>query len=152
MAIVFVQGQVAIGDPAPNGPNATSNDKDVHTKVVKLTSANYTTVGASNLVAVLPADATILNMSLWVKTQLSGGSISAATISVGSASAGTQYVNANAAGFGAVGVRTGLSPINGIMQNYALPLGPDLQIYVTGTATTGNPTGGEQYLEITYVR
>jgi hypothetical protein len=139
-------------DPNSAGPFNTFQDKTPKVRVFKLTNANYTTGGTTALVGVLPADASILSMSLWTKTVLSGNSVSAATISVGSASSGTQFVNANAAGFAASGVKTALSPITGIMQPYALPPGNDIQLWVTGTATTGNPTAGEQYLEVTYVR
>lgn len=152
MAINFVQGQVAVGDPSPGGPNSTSNDKDVHVKVVKLTSANFTTGGTNTLVAVLPADSTILNFRVWVRTQLTGGSISAATLSLGSASGGTQFVNASTLAFGAAGANTVIPSVSGIMQNYAIPLGADINIWAAGTATTGNPTGGELYVTIEYVR
>lgn len=152
MAINFVQGQVAVGDPNPSGPSANSNDKDIHTKVVKLTSANFTTTNVDTLVAVLAADATILGMRVWVKTQLAGGSISAATLSVGSTSGGTDFVNASTLAFGTAGAYTVVPVISAIVQNYALPLGPDIRLFVRGTATTGNPTSGELYLIIEYVR
>jgi len=152
MAINFVPGLVAVGDPNPGGPSATSNNKDVHVKVVKLTSANFTTANTDTLVAVLPADSTILSFRLWVKTQLTGGSISAATLALGNASGGAQFMAANSAAFGAAGVSTWLTPILAIMQNYAVPLGADIPIWARGTATTGNPTGGELYLTIEYVR
>ena len=67
MAIQFVPGQVAVSDPNAAYPNPTaiSNIKDVVVKVVKLTSANFTVTTATNtLVAVLPADATILEYAL----------------------------------------------------------------------------------------
>lgn len=151
MAIIFVPGQVAIGDPSPTGPTANSNTKDVQTKVVKLTSANFSTGGTNTQVAVLPADSSITGMRLWVKTQLAGGSISAATFSVGTASAGTQFVSAITA-FAAAGTYTMVSPITGIVQNYNIPYGQDIQVWVNGTATTGNPTSGEIYLIVEYVR
>lgn len=150
MAIQFVAGQVAVSDPSPIGPTALSNIKDVLTKVVKLTSANFSTGGTNTLVAVLPADASILGMTLQVNTQLSGGSISAAAIDIGSASGGAQYVSA-ASAFGAAGTNTLLNKLGGV-DNYQLPLNGDKQIYVKGTATTGNPTAGEMYLIVTYVR
>ena len=153
MSINFVQGQVAVSDPAAGtGPNATSNIKDVLVKVVKLTSANFQVTTAINtMVAVLPAQATVLDMKLWVKTQLAGGSISAATLALGTASGGAQWMAANAAAFGAAGVNTTLSPILGIMQNYNIPLGGDSQVWAAGLATTGTPTSGEMYLSIYYV-
>ena len=152
MAINFVQGQVATSDPNPGGPSAISNDKDVHVKVVKLTSANFTTTNVDTLVAVLPAGATILSFRLWVKTQLAGGSVSAATLALGSASGGAQFMAANAAAFGTAGVATWLTPVIGIMQNYNIPYGADVQIWARGVATTGNPTSGEMYLTVEYVR
>lgn len=152
MAIVFVPGQVAQGDPNPGGPSATSNVKDKRVKVIKLTSANFTTTNVDVLGAVLPADATIISFDFWVRTQLAGGGITAATISVGTAAGGTQYINANAAAFGVAGTSSSLSPVTNIMQNYAVPWGSDLAIWVRGNASTGNPTSGEMYLTINYVR
>lgn len=152
MAIQFVPGQVAVGDPSPVGPTALSGPaKDVQCKVVKLSSANFGLSAVNTLVAALPADATILEMFLWVKTQLSGGGITAATINIGTSSGGTQFASAFSA-FGAAGVYTQVSPINGIMQPYQIPQGSDVQIFVGGTATTGAPTAGEMYLTIKYVR
>jgi len=146
MALIFT-------DPNSSGPFADFQVKNTQTKVFKLTNANFSTSGVNTLVGALPADASILNMALWVKTQLAGGSVSAATISVGSASAGTQFINANTAAFNTAGVRTSLSPITGIMQAYNIPYTTgDIQVWVNGTATTGNPTSGEMYLEISYVR
>ena len=81
-------------------------------------------------------------MTLWVKTQLAGGGITAATVNVGTSSGGTQFVSAFNS-FGTAGAFSVVSPITGIMQNYQVPLGSDIQIYVGGTATTGNPTSGE---------
>lgn len=153
MAINFVQGLVAVGDPSPTGPTTSSNIKDVNVKVVKLTSANYAiTTSVKTLVAMLPADATIIDMKLWVKTQLAGASISAATLALGTTSGGAELMAANSAAFGAAGVNTVLTPIIGIMQNYAIPLGADIPVYASGLATTGTPTSGEQYLSIYYVR
>ena len=151
MAINFVQGQVAVSDPNPGGPSATSNYKDLGVKVVKLTSANFTTTNVDTLVAVLPADSSILSIRLWTKTQLAGGGITAATVSLGTSSGGTQFVNAVTA-FATAGTYTVVSPITGIVQNYNIPYGSDIQIFARGTATTGNPTSGEMYLIIEYVR
>lgn len=145
MALIFT-------DPNPAGPFPDFGIKAPQTKVFKLTNANFSTSGVNTLVGVLPADASILNMTVWVKTQLAGNSISAATISVGPTSGATNYVNANAAAFAANGVRTPLSPINGIMQSYGVPYLQDLQLWVNGTSTTGTPTSGELYLEVTFVR
>jgi hypothetical protein len=152
MAIQFVPGQVAVGDPSPGGPSAASNVKNKICKVVKLSSANFTTGGANNLVAVLPADATILGFDVWVRTQLTGGSISAATMAIGSASGGAQFHAASALAFGTAGAFTVMPTPLGIFQNYNIPNGPDIQVWVSGVASTGNPTGGELYLVIHYAR
>lgn len=151
MAINFVQGQVAVGDPNPGGPSATSNDKDVHVKVVKLTSANFGTTAVNTLVAVLPADSTILSIDKVVKTQLAGGGITAATVNIGSSSGGTQFASAYSV-FDAAGVNAMVTPLTGTIQNYSLPPGADIPVWVGGTATTGAPTSGEIYLAINYVR
>ena len=153
MAILVTQGQVAVSDPAAGtGPSTTSNIKDIVVKAIKLTSANFTTGGTNTMVARLPADASIISLKFWVKTQLAGGSISAATVSIGSASAGTQFVNASALAFGTAGTYTTMPAVTGIFQNYNIPYGNDIDIWVNGTATTGNPTSGEMYLAIEYVR
>lgn len=151
MAINFVQGQVAVGDPNPNGPSVISNIKDVVVKVVKLTSANFSTTAINTLVAALPADSTILKFEYWNKTKLAGNSISAAALSLGSTSGGTEFVSAYDV-FTTVGTTATLSPVTGIMQNYGLPLGSDIPVWAKGLATTGIPTSGEIYVAIYYVR
>lgn len=152
MAINFVQGQVAVSDPNPGGPSALSNTKSPVVSVVKLTSANFSTTNTDTLVAILPADSTILGFRLWVKTKLAGGSISAATLAVGSDSGGAQFLAASALAFGTANTYSVFPAQLAIMQNYAVPLGADIAVYVRGVATTGNPTSGEMYLIIEYVR
>lgn len=152
MAIQFVPGQVAVGDNSPVGPTVLSGPvKDVQTKVVKLSSANFGTSAVNTLVAALPADATILEMKLWVKTQLAGGGITAATVNIGTSSGGTQFASAFNS-FGTAGAMSQVTPITNIVQNYQVPLTGDIPIFVGGTATTGNPTSGELYLMVYYVR
>lgn len=140
------------GDPNPAGPFATYQAKDTQSKAVKLTNANFSTAGVNTLVAAMPADATIIGFTYWNKTILSGGGITAGTITVGTSSGGTQFSVANAAPFTASGSYGILSPVTGIFQAYNPPYGADIQIWVNGTATTGNPTAGEFYLLINYVR
>lgn len=151
MAILLNGGQVAQSDPNPGGPSATSNVKDVQCKVVRLTSANFGTSAVNTLVAVLPADATILNMQLLVKTQLAGGGITAATVNLGTSSGGTQFASAVNA-FGTAGANADVATLANVMQLYQVPLGADIQIYAGGTATTGAPTSGELFLTIYFVR
>jgi len=152
MSIQFVPGQVAVGDPSPTGPSALSGpSKDVECKVVKLSGANFTTGTTNTLIAVLPADSTIIGINHWVKTQLAGNGITAATLNIGTSSGGTQITSAFNS-FGTAGAFAPVTPITGIVQNYQIPLGADIQIFAGGTATTGNPTSGEIYLVIQYVR
>lgn len=151
MTFQVLNGQVAISDPNPGGPSALSNVHQEQNKIVRLTSANFSTAGVNTLVAKLPPDSTITSMALWVKTQLSGGSISAATISVGLTSAGTDFISAISA-FAASSVRVTLTPISGIYELYNIPWGNDILIWVNGTSTTGTPTAGEMYLQINYTR
>lgn len=152
MAFQFVPGQVAVGDPSPTGPTVLSGPaKDVDVKVIKLSSANFATVAVNTLVAQLPADATILGLRTWVKTVLSGNGITLPTISLGSASAGTQFTSALAI-TNTVGTYAVASPVTGIIQNYQIPQGNDIQLWVSGSCSTGNPTAGEIYLIVEYCR
>jgi hypothetical protein len=154
MAINFLQGQVATSDPTvgQGGPFASSNIKDLVIKAVKLTSANFATGNVDTLVAVLPADATITSFRFWVKTPLTGNSISAATVSIGTTSGGADLHAASSLAFGSAGTYTVMPTPLGIMQNYNIPQGPDIRVYVRGTSATGTPTAGEMYLIIEYVR
>lgn len=146
MALIFT-------DPNTSGPFADFQCKNSQTKVFKLTNVNFGTTAVNSLVGALAADASILSMTIWTKTQLAGGSITAATISVGSSSGGTQFVNANTAAYATAGSRTSLTPITNIMQPYNVPYNTgDIQIWVSGVATGGVPTSGEMYLEVSFVR
>lgn len=138
------------GDPNTAGPFSTFQIKQEEIIAVKLTFADFTTGPASRKVAMLPADVSIVSMSYWNKTKLAGNSITTATLSVGTSSAGTQFVNAQDV-FTTVGTRIALSPIAGILQPYAIPLGGEIAIYATGTVDA-NPTSGEIYLIISFVR
>lgn len=151
MAINFVQGQVATGDPTPGGPNANSNDKDIHVKVFKLTSANFTTGGVNTLLGVFPADSTFLSVDYYTKTALSGNGVTSPTLSLGSASAGTQFTTTTAL-TNTSGTHARISGVSGFMQNYAVPLGGDIQLWGAGACSTGNPTAGEIYVYVSYVR
>ncbi len=133
-------------------PTATSNDKDVHQKTVRLTFADFVTGGTASVKAVLSADSTILDIKYWKKTAFSGNGITAATLSIGIPGAATQFVNALDVNTPAAGTLALVTPVTNIMQPYGLPLGPDISLLFTGTATTGNPTAGELYVTITYVR
>lgn len=156
MAIQFVPGQVAVGDPSPTGPSALSGPaKDVQVKVFKLSSANFSTSRIDTLVGVLPADSTILTIHTYVKTQLAGGGITSATLRFGTTSAGTDICGDSSNAYdiaGAIRLMNNGGLNGGIMQNYAIPLGQDIKLYAGGGCAGGNPTSGEQYIIVTYVR
>lgn len=142
MAIIF---------PDQN-PTATSNVKHEVVKVIRLQAADFATTGAASVKAVLPADATITGIEYWKRTQLSGGGITAATLSIGIPGTATNFVNALDILTPAAGAMALITPVTNIMQAYGLPLGSDIQLLFTGTATTGNPTAGEIIINVRYVR
>lgn len=133
-----------------NRVTATSNIKTVKVKSVRLTFSDVVTGGTASVKAVLPASASILDFRFWKKTQLSGGSISAATLSIGVPGSATSFVNAADILTPAAGAQSSLSSTT-THQNYQVPLGGDISLLFTGTATTGNPTAGEFYVDIYYV-
>ena len=152
MALQFLPGQVAVSDPYPNAPTVLSGPvKDLQCKVVRLTSANFTTGGTNTLVAVLPADASITAIKFWVKTALSGNGVTSPTASIGATSGGTDYTNALAI-TNTTGTYATASSVTGILQAYQVPWSGDNNIWFKGSCSTGNPTAGEIYLIIEYFR
>lgn len=145
MALIF-------SDPNTAGPFATFGVKDMVIKVVKLTYADFTTGGTASVKAALPADASIIELSYWKKTAFSGNSVSAVTLSIGTPSSATYFTNAIDVHTPAAGNSGHLNPATNIMQPYQIPLTGDIQLQFTGTATTGNPTAGEIYIKVVYVR
>lgn len=152
MAYQFLTGQVAVSDPSPVGPTPLSGPpKDLQLKLVRLTSANFSTTGTNALVAMLPADASIIGFRVWTKTALTGNSVSAPTMGLGLTSGGTDFTSAvaitNTSGTYAV-----TTPVSNIAQAYNIPYGQDIPIWFRGGCSTGNPTAGELFLVIEYVR
>ena len=138
------------GDPNTAGPFATFQIKDVVCKAIKLTAANFTTAGVNSYVASLPADSTILGFDTWVKTALDN-TATAPLLSIGTASAGTQFASAVAI-TNTAGTNAKLSPVTGIFQAYNPPYTTDIPIWVRGICSTANPVNAEIYLLIYYVR
>lgn len=133
-------------------PTATNMDKVAHRKVVRLLAADFTTGGTASVKAVLPADASIVSIGFWKRTQFTGGGVTAMTLSVGITGTPTYFVSAYDVLTPALGTSVDMTPISNILQATALPLGPDISMLFTGTATTGNPTAGEIDLAIVYTR
>lgn len=134
-----------------NRITATSNDKSVHVKSVRLQASDFTTTGSAFVEAVLPAQSTILGFNFWKRTQLSGGGITAATLSIGIPGSPTSFVNAFDALTPAAGVQSMLTHQGSHQQHDPGNL-TDISLLFTGTATTGNPTAGEIYVDIVYAQ
>jgi hypothetical protein len=144
MALIF-------SDPNTSGPFSTFQVKERHTKVFKLTYANFTTGNTDALIGRLPADASIVQVTTWLKTAFAGNSVASPVLSLGSASGGTQFSSAVAL-TNTVGTYALHSPVTGIMQEYAIPLGGEINLYARGGCSTGNPTSGELMVMVDYVR
>jgi len=144
MAFNFVDTNAA-------APFYDAQDKVLHTRAYKVTTANFSTTGVNTLIGILPNDASITGISLWNKTEVSGSGLTGATISIGKTSGGTDFINAYNVEV-ASGTKVGLSPITNILQPYVLPFGPNIQLWLNGTTTGANPTAGELYLIVDYVR
>jgi hypothetical protein len=132
-----------------NRVTATSNNKSIHVKSVKLTFADVVTGGTASVKAVLPAQSTILGFVFWKKTQLSGNGITAATLSIGIPGSATSFVNAADILTPTAGATSWLSSTT-THQNYDPDIRTDISLLFTGTATTGNPTAGEFYVDVYY--
>ena len=144
MALIFT-------DPNSAGPFSTFQVKDVVTKVFKLTFANFTTTNTDTLIGRLPADASILLVTTWLKTAFAGNSVSSPVLSLGSTSGGTQFSSAVAL-TNTINTYATHTPIAGIMQEYQVPLGGEINLYARGGCSSGNPTSGELYIMVQYVR
>lgn len=140
-----------LDNPNSSGPFSTWQIKDPMVKVIKLTHANFTTGNTDALVARLPADASILQVQTWVRTALTGNSVASPTVALGTASGGTQIAAAFSV-TNTAGVMQTVSPATGILQVYAPPYTSEIDVYVRGGCSTGNPTAGEIDLVIWYVR
>jgi len=141
MAVIYPDSQVT----------ATSNIKEVKVKSIRLLNTDFVTGGTASVKAVLPSYASIMAFGVWTKTKLSGGSVSAATLSIGVSGAATQFVNALDALTPNSGAFAFAAAVTNTHQAYAAPAGGDISLLFTGTATTGNPTAGEIYVDIYYV-
>ena len=144
MAIIFT-------DPNTAGPFTTFQVKNVATRVFKLTFANFTTGNTDTLMGRLPADSSIIKVATWLKTAFAGNGVTLPVIGLGATSGGTEFSSAVAL-TNTTGTYALHTPMTGIMQEYQIPLGGDINLYARGGCSTGNPTTGEIYVVVKYVR
>ena len=137
--------------PTPTNPVA----KDLQVKAVKLTSADFTTGGTASVKAYLPADASLVGIRYWTKTTFSGNGVTVVSLQIGVTGTVNKYLSATTLSLtgGVAGTATAITASTGAYQEYdpTAPAG-DIPLLFTGTATTGNPTAGEAYVLIEYVR
>jgi hypothetical protein len=131
-----------------NRVTATSNSAVMKLKSVRFAANEVTTGGANSVKAVIPPAATLIGFRFWKRTQLTGGGITAATLSIGVPGNPTAYVNAADILTPAAGVTVFL--ISTTTHNSYEPNAGDISLLFTGTATTGNPTAGEFFVDILY--
>jgi hypothetical protein len=136
--------QSLAGAPTVISPPA----KRIIVKAVKLTSADFTTGGTASVKALLPMDASIVGFRFWTKTTFAGNSVSALSLQIGVTGTVAKYVAASTVAL--TGPSTMVFP-TGAFQDLGAETG-DQALLFTGTATTGNPTSGEAYVLIEYVR
>ena len=138
-------------DPNAAGPFTTFQIKDIVCKAIKLDFAKFATTNVDTYAAALPADATILEIKTWVRTALSGGGVTAPTLTFGTTSGGADLAAAFSV-TNTAGTLQSVSPAVGIMQQYNPPFTQDIKVYIRGGCSTGNPTAGEVDVLIYYVR
>lgn len=136
--------------PSPTNPIV----KDLHMKAVKLTFADFTTGGTASVKAYVPADASIVGFEQWTKTTFAGNGVTVVSLQIGITGTVAKYLAASTialTGPSIVAVPGGVQ--NNLYAEYD-PTAPggDIPLLFTGTATTGNPTSGEAYILIKYVR
>jgi hypothetical protein len=135
-------------DPTATTPTSVKKE----TKLIRLTSADFLTGGKAAVKAVIPANSTITSINYWKKAAFSGGGVTAVTLSIGITGTPAKYVSAFDVNTPVAGTRASFTPITNIFENYDNINRTDVSLLFTGTATTGNPTAGELYVEIDYIR
>jgi hypothetical protein len=125
--------------------------KQEYLKIVKCTFADFKTGGQTSTKEILPSDATIIRIDYWKKTAFSGNGVTAVSLNIVQANTGVSFVSA-------LDVHTpvansiGSAPLTNAYQAHDPQVKPDIPLNFVGTATTGNPTAGEIYFVIRYVR
>lgn len=142
-------------NPGPNGPTPTSPaSKEISVKAVKLTFADFTTGGTASVKAYLPCDASIVGFRHWTKTTYAGNGVTVVSLQIGVTGTVNKFLSATTLSLtgGTAGVATAITAGTGAFQECDPTAPVDVALLFTGTATTGNPTSGESYVLIEYVR
>jgi hypothetical protein len=125
--------------------------KQEYIKIVKCTFADFKTGGQTSTKEILPSDASIIRIDYWKKTAFSGGGVTAVSLNIVQANTGVSFVSALDVHTPAAGA-VGSAPLANAYQAREAGQLPDIPLNFVGTATTGNPTAGEIYFVIRYVR
>lgn len=144
---------IILKDPNPAGPFAGFQQKDLRCKVFDAPFGNFTTTNTNTFLGAIPATASIVSISVFCKTALTGNSVSAPTFLFGTASGGQQITSTALSATNTTGTAT--SATAGLVGFYALWNPPyttgDISIWMIGGCSTGNPTAGEFYVKLDYV-
>jgi hypothetical protein len=148
----FTFASFANVSPTPTTPAA----KEIQVKAVKLSATDFVTGGTASVKAFLPADASIVGIRQWTKTTFAGNGVTVVSLQIGITGTVAKYLAASTlalTGPSVVAFPTGALGATGAFQEFdpSAP-GGDVPLLFTGTATTGNPTSGEAYILIEYVR
>jgi hypothetical protein len=143
------------GQNYPSGIQASNAVvKQVHSQAVKLTFADFTTGGQAAVKMALPADSSIVCIQFWTKTTFAGNGVSGVSLQIGITGTVAKYLAASSialSGPSVISLPAGLA--NNLFAEFD-PTAPggDIPLLFTGTAATGNPTSGEAYVLVEYVR
>jgi hypothetical protein len=139
----------------PSGVQASNAmAKQVYVQAVKLTFADFTTGGAASVKASLPADASIIGLRHWTKTTFAGNGVTAVSLQIGITGTVAKYLAASTLALTGPSIQAFPAGVQGgdFFEFDPTAPGGDIALLFTGTATTGNPTSGEAYVLIEYVR
>lgn len=135
-----------------NQPVTISNGiKQEYLKIVKCTFDDFKTGGQTSTKEILPSDASIVRIDYWKKTAFSGNGVTAVSLNIVQANTGVSFVSGLDVHAPAAN-SVGSAPLTNAYQAYDPQTKPDIPLNFVGTATTGNPTAGEIYFVIRYVR
>lgn len=125
--------------------------KQEFVKIVKLVGTDFATTGPARPKEALPADATITEIRYWKKTAFSGNGVTAVSLNIINSASGVAYVGGLDLHTPAAGAQAVAPVVTNIMQQNDGNR-QDIPLNFVCNSTTGNPTAGEVYIIIKYVR